>query len=324
MLWDARCLWAARKHFDVVYMLGVGAGFAAWIPRAFGGAKVWVNSDGIEWKRRKYTWPERAYLVIAEGLSALFATRVIADAKAIESYLRARYPFRKRISAIAYGADVSDVMPDQHLLEEWNVSPNNYYIVVCRLEPENHVLEVISGFQCSNARIPLLIVGNIEHPNAYVQSLLQHQSNSVRFIGTVFDQKKLQALRHFSRAYIHGHSVGGTNPSLLEAMACSNLVIAHDNAFNREVLEDAGLYFRTRSDISNAINEIDNGAVDRPLLRQKATDRIRLHYHWNQIADAYAGLLTEDYHNPMPEQPPSTTSARSEQSGKSFQMGREL
>lgn len=294
MFWDARCFWSARKHFDLVYMLGVGAGFAAWVPRIFGDAKVWVNSDGLEWKRKKYTWLQRAYLVVAEALSAIFATRIIADASAIETYLRARYPFCKRISAIAYGADISENIPNKYDIEKWALLPDCYYIVVCRLEPENHVLEIIEGFKQSKSELPLVILGNVENPTAYVQRLLAHSDERVRFIGTVFDKEKLTALRFYARAYLHGHSVGGTNPSLLEAMACSNLIIAHDNAFNREVLGKAGLYFSTWSGVVNAINEIDKGNVDRYSLRRSAVDRIRLVYQWEQIADKYVTLLRNE------------------------------
>ncbi|MGB9031961.1 MAG: DUF1972 domain-containing protein [Acidobacteriaceae bacterium] len=290
MIWDGRCYCVARRGYDVVYMLGLAGAYAAWVPRLFG-TEVWVNTDGVEWKRTKFNWPQRAYLAVAEALSALFATRIIADAAAIATYLRRRYPGLKRISTIAYGADLPASRPDQSLIDKWNLQADGYYIVVCRLEPENHLREIIEGFEQSSSSLPLIILGGIENPNPYVQKLLEHSSARVRFIGTVYDKDVLAALRFYCRAYLHGHSVGGTNPSLLEAMACSNLIIAHDNPFNREVLQDFGLFFTTRADLAAAINAIDSAQVDIQQLRHQAHERIRASYQWSQVADNYLTLL---------------------------------
>ncbi len=153
MFWDAICFCKAGRQFDVVYMLGLGGAFAAWVPALFG-ATVWINTDGIEWKRTKFTRPQRAYLAFAEALSVLLATRIIADSAAIAAYLRKRYPNLKRVSTIAYGAEFPNVEPDKELIEEWDLLPDGYYIVVCRLEPENHVLEIVEGFERSNSTLP--------------------------------------------------------------------------------------------------------------------------------------------------------------------------
>jgi glycosyltransferase involved in cell wall biosynthesis len=293
VLWDAKCFWAARRGFDVVYMLGVGAAFAAWIPRLHG-TPVWINSDGLEWKRSKWSVLQRAYLAVAEILSTFFASRVIADAAAIERYLRAHYPFLKSVSTIAYGAEIVEGRPDENVLDEWNLRPNEYYIIVCRLEPENHLLEMVEGFERSGSNLPLVVLGNIERPNHYVNALLAHRGPRVRFLGTVYDDRKLVALRYHTRAYLHGHSVGGTNPSLLEAMACSSLVVAHDNEFNREVLGDSGLYFSTSEDLANVVRIIDSGEVDSARLRKRAAEIVRHRYSWDSVADAYLQLLDGD------------------------------
>ena len=290
MVWDGRCFCAARRGYDVVYMLGLGGAYAAWVPRVLG-TEVWVNTDGIEWKRTKFSMPQRTYLALAEALSVFFATRVIADSSAIADYLRRRYPGIRRISTIAYGADIPAKKPNEVLLQEWGLASNGYYIVVCRLEPENHVLEIIKGFEQSNSPMPLVILGHIEKPNTYVQTLLAYSSKRIRFLGTVYDKEKLAALRFCARAYIHGHSVGGTNPSLLEAMACSNVIIAHDNPFNREVITHFGQFFTTPADLAAAVNAIESAQVDRQELGKRARDRIRARYGWNQIADAYFELL---------------------------------
>lgn len=290
MFWDARCFCAAWRSYDVVYMLGLGGAFAAWAPRLFG-ARVWVNTDGVEWKRSKFTGPQRAYLALAEALSVLFASRIIADASAIAEYLRKRYHGLKKLSTIAYGADIPTVDPERKLIAEWGLEPDGYCLVVCRLEPENHVREIVEGFEQSTSSLPLVVVGNVDTPNAYVRALLANRSTRVRFVGAVYDSEKLTALRFYARVYLHGHSVGGTNPSLLEAMACSNLVIAQDNPFNREVLADTGLFFTTSSELASRIDAIDSGEISAQELRIAASDRIRQHYLWDQIAESYSQLL---------------------------------
>ena len=291
-VWDVRCLWRARREFDVVYMLGVGAGFAAWIPRLYG-ATVWINTDGVEWKRRKWRWPQRAYLAVAEALSVLFATRIIADADSITKYLRERYPGLRKLSTIAYGADIPAHEPHRELLDKWELKAGTYYLVVCRLEPENHILEIVEGFKQSKSRKLLVIIGDIRNNNSYVQSLLRHQSEQILFLGTIYDQAVLRAFRSYACAYLHGHSVGGTNPSLLEAMACSSLVIAHDNAFNREVLGDCGLYWSTRQDVASMLDAVDESRVNARHRKKSAAEIIRSRYTWSQIANSYLAALEE-------------------------------
>lgn len=271
-------------------MLGLGGAFAAWVPKLFG-AKVWINTDGIEWKRTKFSRPQRSYLAMAEALSVLFADRIIADNAAIAGYLRKRYHRLRRVSTIAYGADVATEEPDRGLLDEWGLEPEKYYLIVCRLEPENHILEIVKGFETAGSPLPLVILGNIDNPNTYVRALLTRQSSTVRFLGTVFDREKLTALRFHAKAYIHGHSVGGTNPSLLESMACSSLVIAHDNSFNREVLDRTGLFFSDARELRSRIEAIDAGKMPIQEMRTSARDRIQERYLWDQIADSYQKLL---------------------------------
>jgi glycosyltransferase involved in cell wall biosynthesis len=290
MFWDAECFCHSAGHFDVVYMLGMGGAFAAWVPRMWG-SRVWINTDGVEWRRTKWNLIQRSYVMLVEALSVLFSSRVIADSRAIEDYLHQRYRGVARVSTISYGAYPVRERPDSSTLRELELVPSEYYAVVCRLEPENNVLEIIEGFEASTSRLPLVIVGDVSRQNSYVRQLLQHETDRVRFVGTIYDHARLVALRYHSRAYFHGHSVGGTNPSLLEAMACSNLVIAHDNPFNREVLSDAGLYFRSPQDLGSVIASIERAEIDESTLKRKAFERIICHYRWETIAEAYLQLL---------------------------------
>lgn len=306
ILFDLRCLWHARRDFDVVYMLGYGASLFCFIPRLWG-KEVWINMDGIEWRRSKWNRIGRLYLRIMERCALSTANRVIADAEGVRQSLRQRHRDLRHCSVIAYGAEPPRDEPPPGLLLEWSLAPQQYHLVVCRIEPENHVLEIVQGFLASKSRYPLVVVGNIASGTAYAKRLQEYASERVRFIGTVFEPGKLQALRYHCNAYFHGHSVGGTNPSLLEALACGSLVIAHDNDFNREVVDTAGHYFAEAGQIPALIEELENlDGEGRQRLRQTAREIVGARYTWDRIVGQYHDLLAaavSDDCRPLPESP---------------------
>ena len=291
VLFDLRSLWHARKSYDVVYMLGYGAAFFCFLPKLWG-AKVWINVDGIEWARAKWNFVAKTYFKLMEYCSVKIADVVVADAVGIKEFLYKRHKAIVPCEVIPYGAPIVELPKEACDLSSWSVEYRKYYLIVCRLEPENHVFEIIKGFAASKAKYPLLVVGNDQAETVYVRSLKTVSDSRIRFVGTVYDQEKLKALRCGSRAYFHGHSVGGTNPSLLEALGCGNLVVAHDNVFNREVAENAGTYFTTANDLSAIIQKIELMSDDECVaVARLAKDRIRAHYTWDKIAEQYAALI---------------------------------
>lgn len=291
---DLHCLWHARKGHNVVYMLGYGAAWACFIPRLWG-AKVWLNVDGVEWARAKWGRMAKAYFKMMEFCSMWTPNRIIADATGIKNHLSSRHKRMPPCSVIPYGAPLVESVPDDTILKEWSLMPGQYYLVVARIEPENHVLEIIEGYEYANTLIPLIIVGNHDIETAYAQALKRHMSSMIRFIGGVYDKAKLQALRSFSLAYFHGHSVGGTNPSLLEALGCGNLVIAHSNIYNREVIGEIGYYFDKPVDIPSIITSIESlSAEARSSIGNQARDRIREKYDWDIITNSYLHILNEN------------------------------
>ena len=295
ILFDLRCLWRARKGFDVVYMLGYGAGLFLCIPR-LGNGRVWVNMDGIEWMRSKWSMPARVWFRVMEALSVRTAHRVIADAEGIRRHLISRHGANLFCSVIPYGAEVVRRAPDTSLLSRWDLVSGGYYLVVCRLEPENHVKEIIQGYLKSEGRRPLVIVGDSACGTAYANGLLQEASDRIRFIGTVYDKKSLQALRYHAMAYFHGHCVGGTNPSLLEAMGCGNIIVAHDNQFNQEVAGKGAFYFRTSDDIPGLIHHLETLSFEeRNHLAEQTRQRIQARYDWDDIAQQYIQIIKEDF-----------------------------
>lgn len=287
---DTHCMLRVGGNYDVAYLLGYGAGAFVWVPRIFK-TPMWVNMDGLEWKRSKWPWYGRAYLKINEWCAAKFSSGMIADAEGMRLYLRDAYGSGPAIEMISYGADLVDAPPSAALLESFGLTPQNYYLVVCRLEPENHVKEIIKGFNLSNTDKQLIVVGNSDANTPYVREILLTAGEKVRFVGSCYDKQKLQAVRYFAFAYFHGHSVGGTNPSLLEAMGCGNQVIAHDNVFNREVAADAAEYFLSPSDIPAIIESFEKDNAGAAKRSEIAHERIRSIYSWDRIADQYEQLF---------------------------------
>lgn len=291
ILFDLRCLWHSRKGFDVVYMLGYGTSIFCLIPRLWG-TKVWINMDGIEWARAKWNFAAKIYFKIMEVIAVRIANRIIADAEGIKQFLQERHKRLPLCSVIPYGAYVIDRAPDINALAGLNLHPNQYYLIVCRLEPENHVLEIIKGVAASESKLPLVVVGNNKTDTPYIKMLKALNNRHILFIGAVYDKAKLRALRYYCRTYFHGHSVGGTNPSLLEALGCGNIVIAHDNVFNREVAGDLGLYFKTSGEIPYHINKIENLSKEQKIeISVGARRRIKECYDWNAVAAAYQKML---------------------------------
>ena len=289
---DLVAILACLCGYDRVYMLGYHAAFAFVLPRLFG-VDFWVNMDGLEWRRAKWSRTAQTYLRLSEGLAAHLAHHLIADASAIGAHLARHYPScANKVCVIPYGVEVPPLAPTR-LLHRWGLAPGGYVLVVCRLEPENHVLEIIRGWRAAQTACPLVIVGDHRSRTGYVQALLHAAGDGVRFIGAVYEPEPLIALRQGCRVYLHGHSVGGTNPSLLEAMACGNRIIAHDNPFNREVLGDLGRYFSDADDVVAQLRELAQDAAGETIAAGMIA-RARARFDWERITERYIAVFSGD------------------------------
>lgn len=299
IIWyDCCCLSDARHEHDLLYMLGYGAAWACWWARSVWGQKVWLNVDGLEWSRSKWGGLARTYLRVMEWVSSWAPTRVLADAQAIADRYRCLYPNGVPCSFIPYGAPLvyADTESESSdVLARFGLEARRYVLVVARPEPENHLLEIVEGHAHSVCDWPLIIVGDVKPINSYQKRLLVRASHRVRFIGGVYDLQELADLRLHAACHVHGHSVGGTNPSLLEALACGNVVIAHDNPFNREVARDAALYFQSADQLVDSLNSVQAWSPD---ARQVVSDRARAivaqHYTWDHITSAYEALMQSE------------------------------
>jgi glycosyltransferase involved in cell wall biosynthesis len=245
-----------------------------------------VHIDGLEWKRAKWTGAGAKYYKWAEALAVRSNAVVIADAQGIADYVAGRYG--KESVLIPYGAPI--LTPGRDLLNQVGLQVNGYHLVVARLEPENHVHLIVEGYRTSNSDAPLVVVGSAPYQDAYIAQLRSlAQGADVRFVGGIWDQDLLNQLYANARSYLHGHSVGGTNPSLLRALGCAAPVTAYDVNFNREVTGGHARFFSSISDVAGAISADDEyEAIGRGA---DGRDYVAKHYRWDDVTDRYEAML---------------------------------
>ena len=261
---------------------------APWLPllRA-AGIPVATHVDGLEWKRAKWGPAGKRYYRVAEALAVRFSDALIADAQGIQDYYRERFDAQSTL--IAYGAPVLSGTGSNRLAE-LGLAPGNYQLVVARMEPENHVHLIVEGYVASGSTLPLAVVGSAPYAERYTAAIRDMADDRVRFLGGIWDQELLDQLYANARVYWHGHSVGGTNPSLLRAMGAGAAVNAFDVGFNREVLRTAGRFFQTVEDVAKlAVDaEASPGALAE---RGRASAREAARYDWDEVARDYGQLV---------------------------------
>jgi len=290
---DLACMQRAAWSFDVVYLLGYGAACGARLAQ-LGGARLWINPGGLEWRRSKWGRHARLWLRAMEATACRVADRMIFDNGALAEEVVARHGARAT-ATIAYGAAALRQRLGTAPLEALGVRPGAYDLVVCRFEPENHLLEIVRAHAAAAARVPLVIVSNADLATDYVRSVRAAAGAEAKFVGTIYAPEVLQPLRQHARLHLHGHSVGGTNPSLLEAMGAGSHVLAADNRFNREVLGANGAYWADEGELVLRLQEAAALAAPRRASYGRANrDRVERAYCWERIADQYAALVTAD------------------------------
>lgn len=260
-----------------------------------------VNPDGHEWLRDKWSAPVRRYWKISEQLMVKHADLLVCDSKNIEKYIQTDYKkYRPQTTYIAYGTDLakSSLTQDSDKVRQWftdkGIVENNYYLVVGRFVPENNYEAMLKGFMASNSKKDFVLITNIEH-NAFYDKLRREtgfdKDPRIKFVGTVYDQDLLKYIREQAFAYFHGHEVGGTNPSLLEALASTPLNLLLDVGFNREVGENSAIYWN-KENLSNVIDECELLQVSTiEQLDEQSTERVAKHFSWEFIVGEYEQLF---------------------------------
>lgn len=268
------------------------------------GGRLYINPDGHEWMRAKWSAPVRKYWKISEKMMVKQADLLICDSKNIEKYIKETYSkYNPETTFIAYGADIkkSILADDDKKVTDWfkekEVKPKEYYLVVGRFVPENNYETMIREFMKSGTTKDFVIITNVEHNKFYEQ--LKESTNfesdkRIKFVGTVYDQELLKKIRELAYGYFHGHEVGGTNPSLLEALASTDLNLLLDVGFNREVAEDGALYWnKGNGNLAGLIDQCEYiSETERQDISLKAKKRIEEEYSWKYICDKYFKVLS--------------------------------
>ncbi|MCJ2097166.1 DUF1972 domain-containing protein [Methylobacterium sp. J-072] len=285
LAFDAICAHDAATRGGVCLVLGYnGAAFLPYLRAR--GAKILTNMDGIEWRRPKWPLPVRAFFYLSEWIAAWSSQRLVADHPAIADHLARRRP-RSAIATIPYGGDPppADLAPPPLGLE-----PGRYLVSIARIEPDNNILTLVEAFSRKPRGMRLVVLGTLKVGNAYHRALEDAAGLEVLMPGAIYDPEMVQSLRVHARAYLHGHTVGGTNPSLVEALWAGNAVIAHDNPFNRGTAGDGQFYFTDGDSCAAAIERVlaDDDAV---VAAGKAARRQAERFRWDDILAAYEDEL---------------------------------
>lgn len=287
-IYDLNCIINSRKqNFDIILQLGYTSS-SIWSFLFPKGAKLITNMDGMEWKRSKYGTLTKQFLKRAEKWAIKYSDALIADSIGIQEYLLKEYNVTS--TYIAYGANVIEEK-NESILNQYQLTPFNYYLVIARLEPENSIETIIKGFLLAESKLPLIIIGSTNTPfGIYLKQT--YTDSRIQFKEAVYDIAILNQLRFYSKLYFHGHSVGGTNPSLLEAMAAGALLCVHQNIFNKSIVEEGGFYFSNEQDIATLLTN-ENFDTKRKLLIKQNILKIKKKFSWKKIASAYHHLFSK-------------------------------
>ena len=270
---------------DILLVLGVAGAIIFPFIKLLTSKKVIVHLDGIEWKRDKWNWIAKKYLKFSEALAVRCADKIISDNEEIQRYVKERY--LKDSVLIEYGADHFSLENSE--LANLNAQlPAVYAFSVCRIEPENNIHLILEAF--SAAEMHLVIIGNWDR-SEYGRSLLQQYAKhtNIHLLGPIYDQQKLNAIRAKAKIYIHGHSAGGTNPSLVEAMYLKLPVVAFDVPYNRATTEGKAFYFSDKENLKNIVESLSEGALVE--VAGKMSEIAERRYRWTIVAEKYKNLF---------------------------------
>ena len=287
--------WRSISHFlshsplGVVLVLGYNTAiFCARLKKAR--IPTIINMDGLEWKREKWKIYQKVWLLFNELAGCFVATHLVADHPEIEAHLSSRVS-SKKITTIPYGApELKNV--DSGALINLGLDREKYIVVIARPEPENSILEIVRAFSRCPRGVKLVVLGNYDPiKNSYHQQVLECASPEVVFLGAIYDQSVVNALRSYCKFYIHGHKVGGTNPSLVEALGAGSPVLAHDNKFNRWVAGDSACYFASEDECALQIDKFLNDGNLLNKMGEISQYRFKEEFTWEKVLTSYEKLF---------------------------------
>jgi glycosyltransferase involved in cell wall biosynthesis len=284
--------WHATRHAsrykDLCLTLGYNTAIFCALLRV-SGTKNLINMDGIEWSRAKWKGLAKAWFWLNDWAGCWLGNHLIADHPEIKVHLSSRVR-QNKITMIPYGAERVQAASESQL-QSLGLKPGRFLTVIARPEPENSLLEIVEGFSTKPRDYQLVILGKYDDADPYHRKVKAAANANVRFLGAIYDKSIVQALRFYSAAYVHGHQVGGTNPSLVEALGASNAVIAHDNRFNRWVAGDKAHYFSSSTALSQLLDEVLAGPALADM-QKGSSARFEAEFTWPHVLGQYENLLS--------------------------------
>ncbi len=290
-IYDMNCLLDATKNnFDVVLIMGYTSS-SVWGRLYPKNSTIITNMDRMEWKRSKYSKPVQQFLKYAEKLAVKYSHYYVADSRVIKSYLADKYNISSEY--IPYGADVySDQEREQYEFNE--AMKEDYFLLMARMEPENNIETILDGFNRSNSNRKFKVLGDTGNRfGKYITNKFNNDER-IEFKGAIFDTPKVRSLQNNSYLYFHGHSVGGTNPSLLEAMASEALIAAHNNPFNKSVLSTDAFYFSNASEVQELVETVQRQDPEKSMVMNNL-HKIQDQFNWERVIDQYEEFIVESY-----------------------------
>jgi glycosyltransferase involved in cell wall biosynthesis len=280
----------AAKHRDLCLTLGYNTAVFCALLRLKGIPNL-INMDGIEWSRAKWGPVAKTWFWLNDWAGCWLGNHLVADHPQINQHLTSRVRASK-ITTIPYGADAITHAPTAPV-ESLGLQPGKFFTVIARPEPENSLLEIVQGFSAKPRGLQLVVLGNYDEGNAYRRAVITAASPEVKFVGAIYDKTVVQALRFHSAAYVHGHQVGGTNPSLVEALGAGNAVIAHDNRFNRWVAGAGAMYFNGADGFSACMDRVLAQPDALAELQRQGQARFKQEFTWPHVLAQYEALLSQ-------------------------------
>jgi glycosyltransferase involved in cell wall biosynthesis len=281
-------LHSLTRRYDCILICNAANSIFAWMPRIMG-TPVVVNVDGIERLRQKWNWLGKAYYHLGEYLSTCFPNVIVTDAKVIRQYYHDHYGTDSAF--IPYGTTTRK-QPGGEALDEYGLTPGEYFLYVSRLEPENNAHLVIQAFERVNTSKRLVVVGDAPYAKGYINKVRATQDPRIIFTGAVYGKGYWQLQSH-AYCYIHATEVGGTHPALIEAMGQGNLIIANGTPENSEVLDSAGIIYKKNDleDLHRWMQDVADFPDKYSKLKAAATERAHIEYSWDSVIDRYEHLF---------------------------------
>ncbi|MNC18667.1 Glycosyl transferases group 1 [compost metagenome] len=290
IIFDWKSMRHAAKERDPCLVLGYNTAVFLFLLRIRSIPNA-INMDGIEWARAKWGPIAKLWFWLNDWAGCWLGKHLVADHPQISKHLSSRVS-TKKITMIPYGA-VPVRSADPSLLERWQLEQGRFLTVIARPEPENSLLEIVQGFSKQRRGVKLVVLGNYDRSNAYQKLVLESGSDEVVFTGAIYEKPVVESLRFHSLAYVHGHRVGGTNPSLVEALGAGNAVFAHDNRFNRWVAGDGAQYFSDADTFSALLDEVLSDGAELKKMASASLLRFESEFTWPIVLRKYESLLRE-------------------------------